>query len=124
MERTRRQKQERPPFPLEGLMENYGLILANDGSITRRPDGEDQNALPGVIDLILATPRIAHRVMGWKTLREDGCAMLSDREMIEWKYDNEEQEVDKEHLVRGWSLVLLVGDLEEDKRRREAAAED
>jgi hypothetical protein len=109
---------------LEELIEDYGLILANDGSITRRPDGEDQNALPGVIDLTLAIPRIAHRVTGWKTLREDRCATLSDHEMIGWKYDSGEQEVDKENLVRGWSLVPLIGNMEEDKRRREAVAED
>jgi hypothetical protein len=53
---------------LEDVIEDYGLILADDGSITGRPDEEDQNALPGVIDLTFATPRIAHGMSGWKTL--------------------------------------------------------
>jgi hypothetical protein len=106
------------------LIEDYGLILAKDGSITRRPDGEDQNALPGVIDLTLATPRIEHRMMECKTLKEDGCATSSDHEIIEWKYDSGEQEVDKEHVVSGWSLVPLIGSMEEEKRRREAVAGD
>jgi hypothetical protein len=109
---------------LEELIEDYGLILANDGSITRRPDGEGQNALPGVIDLTLATPRIAHRVTGCKTLKEDGCAISSDHEIIQWKYDSGEQEVDKEHLVRDWSLALLVGSIEEEKKRREVTVGD
>jgi hypothetical protein len=40
---------------LEELIEHHGLILANDGSITRRPNGEGQNVVPGIIDLTLAT---------------------------------------------------------------------
>jgi hypothetical protein len=109
---------------LEKLIEHHGLILANDGSITRRQDGEGQNAVPGVIDLTLATPRIAHRVAEWKTLKEDGEATASDHEMIEWSYNSEERDVDKEHLVRGWSLAPLVGNTEEEKKRREAVVED
>jgi hypothetical protein len=46
------------------LIEDNGLILANNRLITRRPDGEDQNELLGAIDLILATPKIVHRVIG------------------------------------------------------------
>jgi hypothetical protein len=124
MECTRRCTEERSLFLLEEPIEDYGLIVANDGSTTRRLVGEDQNALPGVIDLTLAMPRIAHRVTGWKTLKEDGCVMSSDHEVIEWKYDSGEWEVDKEHLVRGWSLAPLVAFMEEEKRRREVVAGD
>jgi hypothetical protein len=85
----------------EKQIEHHGLILANDGSTTRRPSGEGQNALPGVIDLTLAMTRIAHRVTGWKTLKEDGEVTASDHEIIEWCYNSEERDVDREHLVRG-----------------------
>jgi hypothetical protein len=98
-------------------MEEQGLILANNRSITRRPDVEGHNALLGVIDLTLMTPRMAHRVTAWKTLKEDGCATSSDHEIIEWIYNIEEKDVDKKHLVKGWSLVPLVGNTEEEKKR-------
>jgi hypothetical protein len=63
-------------------------------------------------------------VAEWKTSKEDGEVTASDHEMIEWSYNSEERDVDKEHSVRGWSLALLVGNTEEEKKRREAAAED
>jgi hypothetical protein len=77
-----------------------------------------------VINLKLAIPRIVHRVIGWKILREDGYMMLSDHEIIEWKYNSREEEVDKEYLVGGWSLALLVGSMEEDMKRREVVPAD
>jgi hypothetical protein len=77
-----------------------------------------------VINLKLATPRIVHRVIGWKILREDRYMMLSDHEIIEWKYNSREEEVDKEHLVGGWSLAPLVGSMEEDMKRREVVPAD
>jgi hypothetical protein len=52
---------------LEELIENHGLILKNDGLVTRRPDWGGQNTLLGVINIILMTLRIAHRVIEWKS---------------------------------------------------------
>jgi hypothetical protein len=50
--------------------------------------------------------------------------MLSDHEIIEWKYNSREEEVDKEHLVGGWLLAQLVGSMEEDMKRREVVPAD
>jgi hypothetical protein len=50
--------------------------------------------------------------------------MLSDHEIIEWKYDSREREVDKVHVIRGWSLVPLIGSMEDEKWRREVVAGD
>jgi hypothetical protein len=52
-------------------------------------------------------------------LKEDRNVIISDHEIIEWKYDGRQQVVEKEYLVRGWSLVPLIGSMEEEKRRRE-----
>jgi hypothetical protein len=66
-------------------MEEYSLVLRNDGSVTRRPNG-DLPARPSVIDLKLASPLSSHQVVGWKILSDDDCASSTDHEVIEWEF--------------------------------------
>jgi hypothetical protein len=49
---------------------------------------------------------------------------LLDHEIIEGLYNSREQDIDKEHLVIGWLLVLLVGNMVEEKKRCKVVAED
>jgi hypothetical protein len=77
---------------LEELMDDYGLIVKNDGPATRHPDRdleeeeedeeEDEHSI-SIINLNLASPRIAHRVVKWRVLDDDGYATSSNHEIIE-----------------------------------------
>jgi hypothetical protein len=131
---------------LEELMDDYDLIVQNDGTATRHPDrhgnSDDEylddeedldsdddvtdgaTAAVSIIDLTLASPRIAHRVLDWQVLEDDDDATGSDHVTIAWSFDGEAQEMDQEYLMRGWSLTNLQGNSEEVRdARREAGRE-
>jgi hypothetical protein len=67
---------------LEHLIEEYSLVVRNDGSVTRRSDG-NREARPNIIDLMLVSPLSSHIVMGWTILSDDECATSSDPEVIQ-----------------------------------------
>jgi hypothetical protein len=110
---------------LEELMDDYGLIVKNDGTATRHPDCEVEEDEPpiSIIDLTLASPRIGHRVVDWRVLDDDRYATDSDHEIIEWFFDGGAQAMDREHLMRGWSLTALLGNSDEVRDARRDAGQ-
>jgi hypothetical protein len=108
---------------LEHLIEEYSLVVKNDSSVTRHPDG-DQEAHPSIIDLTLVSPLSSHMVVRWKVLFHDEYATSSDHAVIESEFKGSDNAVDQAYLMRGWSLTPLLGTNQESLGKTAAAKAD
>jgi hypothetical protein len=95
---------------LEHLVDEYNLVLKNDGSQTRFLDRNTDDAdRISIIDLMWVSSLLAPQVMDWKVLNEDRCATTSDHMVIEWFFQGSNNEVDRSYLPRGWSITEMLG---------------
>jgi len=86
----------------EGVIDENGLEIGNDGRPTHHWTREDQEG-KSVIDLTLANQLIVK-----STILADDHATGSDHEVIEWEVGVDRQEEAHHERVVGWNLAALT----------------